>query len=153
MRKKRYRKHEKNGRSEDHQYWNLPYSMARSDAFRRLGGPALKVLVELRCRFRGFNNGKVTLSMDEAARLLGLSKGTVNRALGELQDKGFIRLKRRGQWYGRRASEWTLTMCPLDGLPASNDWRLWKSPNALREAKKSNSRYLNDPIGTVEGTA
>jgi DNA-binding transcriptional ArsR family regulator len=127
--------------------------MARSDAFRRLNGPALKVLIELRCRFHGFNNGKVTLSMDEAARLLGLSKGTVNRALTELQAKGFIKLQRRGQWYGRRASEWVLTMCSLDGLPATNDWRLWKSPKPLQEARKNNSRYQRDPIDMVDGVA
>lgn len=47
---------------------------------RQLSGPALKVLVELRCRYNGSNNGKVTLSLDEAARLLGLSKTTAKRA-------------------------------------------------------------------------
>lgn len=84
MARRRHRRHQNNGRSEDHQYWNLPYSMARSDAFRRLSGTALKVLLELRCRFSGYNNGKVTLSMDEGARLLGMSKGTVQRGLTEL---------------------------------------------------------------------
>jgi DNA-binding transcriptional ArsR family regulator len=127
------------------------YEAARTGKLPTLRGSALKVLIELRCRFRGFNNGKVTLSMDEAARLLGLSKGTINRALAELQEKGFIKLQRRGQWYGRRANEWVLTMCSLKGLPATNDWRLWKAPKPLREARKNNSRYQNDPIDIVDG--
>jgi DNA-binding transcriptional ArsR family regulator len=153
MRKRRHRRHEKNGRSQENQYWNLPYSMARSDSFRRLGGPALKILVELRCRFCGYNNGKITLSMDEAARLLGLSKGTVSRALVELQDKGFIQLKRRGRWYGRRASEWSLSMCSLNGLPATNEWRNWRAQKPLREARKINSRYPDDLPGIIDGAA
>src|SRR5438552_11773608 len=30
---------------------------------------------------------------------------------------GWIKLRARGRWYGRKASEWTLTICPSDGLP------------------------------------
>jgi hypothetical protein len=153
MPRRRRRKHDKTGRSEDFQYWKLPYSMTRSEAFRRLGGPALKILIELRCRFSGYNNGKVTLSMDEAARLLGLSKGTVCRALAELQDKGFIQLKRRGRWYGRQASEWSLTMCSMNGLPATNEWCNWRAQKPLRETRKINFRYPDDPPSAGNGIA
>ena len=76
----------------------------------------MKVLCEMRVRFNGFNNGKISLSMDEAARLLGLSKGTVQRALKQLQEFGFIKLAKVGRWYGRQASSWTITMCPIDEI-------------------------------------
>src|SRR6516225_31029 len=89
-------------RSED-QFFALSYAMARSPAFRSLSGAALKVFLEVRTRFNGGNNGELSLSLDEAARLLGIGKGTAQRAFAELQEKGFLRMIQRGQGYGRRA--------------------------------------------------
>ncbi len=84
----------------------LPYAMARSPALRSLSGAALKVWVELRCRFNGRNNGQISLGWDEAARLLGLGKSTVGRVFAELEAKGFIVMTKRGHWYGRQATTW-----------------------------------------------
>lgn len=108
------------------QYFGLPYSMAHSAAFRSLSGGALKVLVELRCRFNGGNNGKVFLSYQEAADILGMSKSTAARAFVELKEKGFVRVARPGHFYGRRAAEWILTDCPYEGHPATRDWQAWR---------------------------
>jgi hypothetical protein len=69
------------------QYLGIGDPMARSEVFRSLSGAALKVWIELRCRYDGKNNGRLSLSWDEAARLLGLSKSTVGRAFDELQRK------------------------------------------------------------------
>ena len=118
------------------QYFGLSYSMAHSDAFRSLSGGALKVLVELRCRFNGRNNGKVFLSYQEAADLLGMSKSTAARAFAELKEKGFIKLTRPGHFYGRRAAEWILTDCPHDGHPATRDWQAWR-PQRQGKSKTS----------------
>src|SRR3546814_20728966 len=82
-------------------YLPIPYGMAQSIAFRSLSGAALKVFIELRCRYNGGNNGALTLSMDEGARLLGISKMTGHRALKELQEKGIVKVKRRDQGSGR----------------------------------------------------
>ena len=78
------------GRNETKQYVGVSYAMAQSPAWRSLGGAALKVWFELRCRFNGRNNGELSLGLDEGARLLGLGKSTVYRALKELEEKGFI---------------------------------------------------------------
>ena len=110
------RKSDKTGRSEDNQYWTLSYSFAKSDAFHQLPGPALKVFMELRARYNGGNNGKITLSLDEASRLLGLSKTTAKRAFKTLEDRGFIKHRVKGKWFGRKASEWIHTVCSLGGL-------------------------------------
>ena len=45
------------GRNTDEQYIKLSYRMLRSDAWRSLGGPAVKVYFELRTRYMGANNG------------------------------------------------------------------------------------------------
>jgi len=91
-----------------------------------LSGAAVKVFLELRTRFHGANNGKLILSLEEAAALLGLGKATVLRALQELQDKGLVVCTRKGQWYGRLASTWAVTDQRIDGVGATHDWRKWR---------------------------
>lgn len=118
------------------QYFGLPYVMAQSPAFRSLSGGALKILIELRCRFNGANNGEVFLSYQEAADLLGMGKSTAARAFRELQEKGFIRMAAPGHFYGRRATEWILTDCPLHGHPPTRDWQAWR-PAKQRKRKSS----------------
>lgn len=116
------------GRSERaERFWMLTFAMARSPAFRTLSGPALKVLVELRCHFDGANNGNLFLSYQDAATRLALSKSSVARAFGDLIERGFIRRTREGQWYGRLAHTWAVTDLPVkDGQPPPNDWRHWQ---------------------------
>ena len=90
-------------------------------------GAALKVWVELRSRFSGRNNGRITLSWDEAARILHMGKTTIGRAFDELEEKGFIVMTKRGQWYGRMASEWAVTDRQLDGHLPTNAWKNWRA--------------------------
>lgn len=147
------RKTNKTGRNEDHQYWNVPYSMAHSDAWRRLSGPALKVLIELRCRYNGGNNGRIILSYEEAFRFLGVSKTTVKRAFDELREMGFINLRKQGRWHGRKASEWELTFVRLNGHPETNEWKQWKPSKPLKPTKKTEPRYLNGIPACFDGAA
>ena len=74
--KRNRRKVSKDGRNSEHQYWNLPYTMIQSPAYKLLSGAALKVLHELRSRFNGFNNGKIFLSYEDAASQLAISSVT-----------------------------------------------------------------------------
>jgi hypothetical protein len=108
------------------QYFGLSYAMVGSPAFRSLKGPALKVFIELRTRFHGGNNGDLSLSLDEAASLLGIGKGTAQRAFAELVDKGFLRMTRRGQWIGRLAATWRTTDKGCKGELPTNDWKAWQ---------------------------
>jgi hypothetical protein len=78
------------------QFVPISYDMAVSIAWLSLSGAAIKVYVELRRLYNGGNNGELSLSLDEAARLLHLDKATVARALAELGAKGFIRMTARG---------------------------------------------------------
>jgi hypothetical protein len=110
------------------QFVPIPYDMAESAAWRSLSGAAVKVYVELRRRFNGSNNGELSLSLDEAARLLHLGKATVARAFAELEAKGFIRMTARGQWYGRLATTYSVTDRPVGSNPPTNAWRIWRSP-------------------------
>ena len=109
----------------DDQYFALPYTMARSPAFRMLSGAALKVFIELRTRFNGGNNGELSLSLDEAARLLSIGKGTAQRAFAELAEKGFIAMTKKGQWYGRRATTWRVSDKGWNGDLPTYAWKHW----------------------------
>jgi hypothetical protein len=149
------------GRSaEPAQYVNVSYRFLQSDAWRSLGGAAVKVYWELRARFNGGNNGQLHLSLEEAAALLSLGKATILRALQELEAKGFIRLAKRGQWYGRRASEYAVTDREVDGAPATNDWKDWRpdagkaprAPRYRRPAHKTKSGSIADHIGRSTGS-
>jgi hypothetical protein len=125
------------------QFVPISYPMARSDAWRSLSGPAAKVYVELRSRFNGYNNGRLSLSFAEAADLLAVGKSTVGRAFEELEEKGFVEKTKQGHWYGRQASEWAVTDKPLkSGEPASNDWQRWRYP-------KTDPRYSGGTMRCV----
>ncbi|KAE9625941.1 helix-turn-helix domain-containing protein [Parasedimentitalea maritima] len=121
----------KGKRSHDGQYIPLPYAQLKSSAWRSLSGAAVKVWFELHTRFNGGNNGNVRLSMNEAVKLLHISKGTAQSAFVELEEKGFIALHNPGNWYSRRAHEWLLTTKAMQtqkgNQPPSNDWLSWRA--------------------------
>lgn len=146
------RHNQKGRRSGDGQYLPIPYVMARHEAFRSLSGPALKVFVELRSRYtvRGdgsCNNGQLTLSLDEGARLLGLGKSTVKRALDELQDAGFVKRTKQGHWYGRKASQYAVTDCRFDDKPPTRDWQF----SASEKEKSVPRRSMFNGDGVISG--
>jgi DNA-binding transcriptional MocR family regulator len=127
--------------------------MAESAAWRSLSGAAVKVYVELRRRYNGGNNGDLSLSLDEAARLLNIGKATVARALAELEAKGFIRMTARGRWYGRQATTYAVTDRPVGRNPPTNAWRAWRptSENHVSvlkwtEVEPDGSRYRTETL-------
>ena len=146
-------------RSSEGQYTNLPYATLKSKAWRSLSGAAVKVFLELHTRFNGGNNGKIRLSLNEAAEHLGIGKATAKRALDELQEKGFIVLTEAGNWYHRKTHEWRLTTKPTEGVagktPPTNDWKSWSEktkrgsetdPSASAVVPFQNRKRLNGSI-------
>lgn len=129
------------GRNEEGgQYLTISYKMARTQAFRSLTGTTLKVWIELRTRFNGHNNGLVSLSLREAAALLGMSQTTAHRALTELEEKGFIKRRTRGSWYGRKAAEFIVTDRSYNGHEATRDWQRWRPKNKSSVPKRTAKR-------------
>ena len=122
------------------QWAPMPYQMLRSDAWRSLSGAAVKLWLELHTRYNGGNNGKLHLSMNEAAERLGLGKATVKRAYDELQEKGFLVLETPGNWYSRRAHDWRLTSKPMQTargkIPPTLDWQHWRPPEKQKQGSK-----------------
>lgn len=137
------------------QYAPLPYAMLKSAAWRSLSGPAAKVFMELHTRFNGSNNGALRLSYAEAAEALSLGKATIQRAFQDLQDKGFVVLVRKGNWYHRQAHEWRLTTKPVQKVKGveipSHDWRDWKPENLERGSDAERSGGAVVPFQNPSG--
>src|SRR5215468_4038502 len=102
-------------RSGEGQYVHLSYSMLLSPAWLSLSGAAARLWLLLRTRYNGGNNGRLTLSLEEAAASFTSARQRCSLRLPKLEEKGFVVCIRRGHWYGRRASEWAVTDKGVDG--------------------------------------
>jgi biotin operon repressor len=115
------------------QYTTLSYVLLKSVAWRTLQGGSIKVFMELRTKFYGTNNGKLSLSMADASKTLNMSKSTVHRAFRELEERGFIINTKKGRFYGRTAAEWQLADRSCNGFPAQNTWKQWQPPKLEKQ--------------------
>ena len=118
----------------------LTYPLIESEAWRWLRPISKAVYIELRRRYNGLNNGKISLSLSEAAYILKASKSSISKALNQLEAHGFIKLIKKGYFTGRMASEYALTDEQLDGYPPTREWRRW-------QPKKSHRRRQIRAIG------
>ena len=110
----------------------LIYPLLESDAWRWLRPISQSVYIELRRRFNGSNNGRISFSLAEGARILRASKSSIQKALVELEEHGFIKLVKKGYFTRRMASEYALTDERLDGHPPTREWRQWRPTKAHR---------------------
>lgn len=92
----------------------LFHYMLDCEALRYASPPAVKVLLRLVKRFNGSNNGRIAMSVRQAAAECDLAFNTVRRALAELQEKGFIAIATPGGFSlkDRHATEWHLYIYP-----------------------------------------
>ena len=115
----------------------LTYTLIESEAWRWLRPISKAVYIELKRRYNGLNNGKISLSLSEAAHLLKASKSSISKALKQLETHGFIKLIKKGYFTGRMASEYALTDEQLDGYPPTREWRRWQptKPHRRRQMR------------------
>ena len=104
----------------------LTYPLIESEAWKWLRPISKAVYIELKRRYNGLNNGKISLSLSEAAHILKASKSSISTALKQLEAHGFIKLIKKGYFTGRMASEFALTDEQLDGCPPTREWRQWQ---------------------------
>lgn len=86
-----------------------------SPAWCSLSATARALYIELKRRYNGSNNGRITLSHREAAEALNLHRNTVGRYFRELQEAGFIEMM-QGHFLGPsgvgETAKWLLTEMP-----------------------------------------
>ena len=110
-------------------YVRLGHDLLDSEAWLRLSPRAFKLLVAIWRRHNGRNNGQIPFSRDEACAVLRCGEHQARKAFTELQDKGFLRLRRDSHFNQKctTAREWEITAEPMgSGLPAA-DFKGWSA--------------------------
>jgi hypothetical protein len=102
-------------------YFAVHHFMLKTEAWGALSAPARAIYFQLGFRYNGGNNGRIALSVRDAAEECNLARNTAARAFQELSALGFIEETRHGSLSRktRIASEWRLTAfrCDLTGNP------------------------------------
>ena len=106
-----------------------------STAWRHLSCPGRALYVELAYRYNGENNGRIPMSVREAAGALNVAPNTAHKAFGELQETGFIKVGTLGSFSfkQRHATEWILTEYGLKGERPTKDYHRWQPPDRKTE--------------------
>lgn len=129
----------------------LSRSLLESEAWGSLKPADMAVYIAIERVYNGSNNGRVGLSVRQAAEMANVNKDTAGRCFARLEDRGFIRKAQSGafSWKTRHATEWTLTAHPVGQEPASRDFADWQpklKPGPNRGDKLSQSRGPTVPI-------
>lgn len=101
------------GRKESDSFLALPRALINSNNFSSLGGNAVKLLIQIGALHNGRNNGDLSAAFSELQLKGWRSKETLNNALKELLDKGFIFKTRQGR-FPKTCSLYALTWKNLD---------------------------------------
>ena len=104
-----------------HHVWDSP-AMRDSDATSRV------IFLEIIRRFNGFNNGKISLSVREAAEKANVSIATSNKKIHNLVKLGFIIITKNSGFNmkGRTAREFEITFHPANNRPAKNTFKSYQ---------------------------
>lgn len=124
----------KKKRAKAERYVRLTHRMMQTKAWQSLDSSARAVYLELAMIYTGTNNGRIGLSVRQAAQAIQVSPATAARALSVLQERGFIVATAKGRFDRQRhATEWRLTefKCDLTGQPASRDFEDWTTADIL----------------------
>ena len=124
------RKFDKN-RIESGGFIALPHCVLRSLAFCKLSAHATKLLIDLVSQYKGSNNGDFSAPYSTMQNRGWKSKGTLQRAINELLELGFIEKSRQG---GRHlctlyaVTFYAVDECKgkLDIMPTSKPTGLWR---------------------------
>jgi hypothetical protein len=148
---KRNDPHNQRDRKRKDRFVALSHDVIDSPAFQYLSPRAVKLLILIRRRYNGFNNGKIAVAQREAAHLLRISTSLIGAIFIELQAHGFIQLVRKGDTGGgnRLASEWALTDRPLDITPSNgfehqvSGWRNWRPDSHVSASETRNASRVS----------
>ena len=113
----------------------LTFDMLNSAAWQFLRPNSVQVYIQLAKRFNGHNNGKISMSLNEAAVVIKAGKQTVKAAIDQLVEHGFIKIIKKGYFTGRKATEYALTEFRFEGYPPTRDWKSWQSKKKHRRTQ------------------
>lgn len=116
-------------------FYRFPHSILESAAWKSLKPTQRCVYIALAQFFTGSNNGRIGLSVRQAADLAGCNKDTATEAFKVLEDRGLIARETAGAFSMkvRHAAEWRLTAHPAGGdQHGTRDYLNWKPEEKTR---------------------
>lgn len=109
----------------------LPHWMMALPAWRSLSPQTRVVHLELLRLYNGSNNGRIALSVRDAASRCNIAKDTAAKCLRELVEKGFTEVVNEAAFAYklRHATEYRLThlRCDKTGAMPSKSYARWKA--------------------------
>lgn len=100
------------GRGKAPPFLMLRHYLLDSEEFGALSPIATKLFLEMARKYRGNNNGDISIAWSDCSKRGWVSKGTLQRARDELIDKGFAVVARHGRT--RLSYLYALTFLPID---------------------------------------
>jgi len=130
----------KGAQGKGERFLRLPHILLKSEAWRSLSPAQRCVYIAIGEHYTGFNNGRIGLSVRQAAELANVNKDTAGAAFRVLEERGLIRKRKEGgfSYKVRHATEWVLTAHPsgLNGEhPATQEFRHWKPQEKSRSPR------------------
>jgi hypothetical protein len=120
----------KGGKGKAGRFIMVTYHMLETAAWQDLSAQDRAVFLQLWKRYDGSNNGRLALSVRDAAAECNISKDTAGKCFASLEAHGFIELTSQGAFSvkNRQASEWRLTLekCDRTGTLPSRSFQRWK---------------------------
>jgi hypothetical protein len=130
---RRGRRHNAKGRSTTGpRFVKLDHWFLKTLAWESLAPAQRALYVALAQRYNGYNNGEISMSVREAARLLHVAKDTATKAFRELEHKGFIKCNQCGSfnWKAGKATTWILTEHAFDDELPAKEFASWRPENS-----------------------
>jgi hypothetical protein len=107
----------------------LPHCVIRSQSFGKLSPYAVKLLNDLLSQYYGSNNGDFHATYSLLKKRGWKSKGTLNRAIKELVESGFVEVSRQG---GRnKCSLYAVTFYAIDECKGKLDISATNTPTSI----------------------
>jgi hypothetical protein len=109
--------------------------MMKTPAWQSLNVGPRALLVELYNLYDGTNNGRLFLSVRDAAKRLHVSPNTVSLWFKKLIEVGFIKVAQRGAFSlkARHATSWILTEFPIRNELPTKDFARWRPSGQIQK--------------------
>ena len=114
-------------------FFTMPHHIWDSDAMRDCDPSSRVIFMEILRRFNGYNNGKISLSVREAADKANVSIGTANKKIRKLVEVGLIKITRDSGFNmkGRTAREFEITFHKVNNQPAKNTFKTYRKKHSI----------------------
>lgn len=122
------------GRNKSEPFVQLRHRLLESPAWRSLNPCARAALIEFYSLYNGRNNGAIFMGIRTLAALLNVAPNTARKAIADLTERGFIKIKQKGSFSQKvkLATEWILTEHPVDDQLPDRGFMKWRPPGKIQ---------------------